>query len=79
LREARVWGVRAELLPRAVRRVQPAALEAALLHAARADRLIKGLGRGDMWDELLQVALRLMPDGAPDRVQSNRGRISASR
>jgi DNA polymerase-3 subunit delta len=79
LRDARVWGARADLLPRAVRGVSPAALEAALLHAARADRLIKGLGRGDAWDELLQLALRLMPCAAPQRPQSNRGRIFASR
>jgi DNA polymerase-3 subunit delta len=66
LREARVWGARADLLPRAVRRVPPAGLEAALLHAARTDRLIKGLDRGDAWDELLQLALELMPQ-APQR------------
>lgn len=32
---------------------------AALLHAARIDRIIKGLSRGDLWDECLQLALRL--------------------
>lgn len=32
---------------------------AALLHAARIDRIIKGLTRGDLWDEFLQLALRL--------------------
>lgn len=32
---------------------------AALLHAARIDRMIKGVARGDVWDELLQLALRL--------------------
>jgi DNA polymerase-3 subunit delta len=32
---------------------------AALLHAARIDRMIKGLARGDIWDEFLQLALRL--------------------
>ncbi|WP_131112234.1 DNA polymerase III subunit delta [Sulfuricystis thermophila] len=31
----------------------------ALLHAARIDRIIKGLSRGDLWDEFLQLALRL--------------------
>jgi DNA polymerase-3 subunit delta len=73
-----VWGARAELLPRAARRLQPAQLEAALLHAARVDRVIKGVGRGDAWDELLQLALRLMP-AAPESAPVNRGRISASR
>lgn len=32
---------------------------AALLHAARIDRIIKGLVAGDLWDEFLQLALRL--------------------
>jgi DNA polymerase-3 subunit delta len=31
----------------------------ALLHAAKIDRIIKGLARGDIWDEFLQLALRL--------------------
>ncbi len=32
---------------------------AALLHAARIDRLVKGVATGDLWDEFLQLALRL--------------------
>jgi DNA polymerase-3 subunit delta len=35
------------------------AQRAALLHAARIDRIIKGLTQGDFWDECLQLALRL--------------------
>lgn len=31
----------------------------ALMHAARIDRMVKGLARGDIWDEFLQLALRL--------------------
>lgn len=31
----------------------------ALLHAARIDRMIKGLAAGDVWDEFLQLALRI--------------------
>lgn len=31
----------------------------ALLHAAKIDRMIKGLAQGDVWDEFLQLALRL--------------------
>ncbi|WP_172600098.1 DNA polymerase III subunit delta [Sulfuricystis multivorans] len=37
----------------------PSAVRAALLHAARIDRIIKGLSSGDVWDEFLQLALRL--------------------
>ena len=43
MREARVWGARADLLPRALRRVPAAELEEALLHAAAVDRMSKGL------------------------------------
>lgn len=35
------------------------ALRPALLHAARIDRIIKGLVIGNLWDEFLQLALRL--------------------
>ena len=35
------------------------ALRPALMHAARVDRIVKGLARGDIWDEFLQLALRL--------------------
>jgi DNA polymerase-3 subunit delta len=35
------------------------AARAALLHAARIDRMIKGVARGDVWDEMLQLTLRL--------------------
>ncbi|MDO9449254.1 MAG: DNA polymerase III subunit delta, partial [Rugosibacter sp.] len=31
----------------------------ALLHAAKIDRMIKGLATGDLWNEFLQLALRL--------------------
>ena len=35
-----------------------APLRAALLHAARVDRVIKGIADGDVWDELLALCLR---------------------
>ncbi|MDD5250074.1 MAG: DNA polymerase III subunit delta [Rhodocyclaceae bacterium] len=31
----------------------------ALLHAARIDRIIKGVAQGDLWDEFLQLSMRL--------------------
>jgi DNA polymerase-3 subunit delta len=67
LREARVWGARAELLPRALRTLQAGALDDALLHAARIDRTIKGLERADVWDELQQLGLEVIDavSGAP--------------
>jgi DNA polymerase-3 subunit delta len=59
LRDARVWGARAELLPRALRRFSLSALDEGLLQAAAADRIIKGLTPGDAREELLRLALRL--------------------
>ena len=43
----------------ALTRLSPPALRAALAHAARIDRVIKGLARGAVWDEFLRLALRL--------------------
>jgi len=58
-RNNRVWGgVRQRLVTEAARRLKPAALGQALRHAARIDRTVKGLARGDVWDELLQLCLR---------------------
>lgn len=50
---------RQALTQSALGRLSTGALRAALMHAARIDRLIKGLGEGDVWDEFLQLALRL--------------------
>jgi DNA polymerase-3 subunit delta len=59
LREARVWGdVRQALVGRAARSFPRAALLSALEHAAGVDRMIKGIVKGDAWDELLQLGLR---------------------
>jgi DNA polymerase-3 subunit delta len=59
LREARVWGgARQTLVGRAAKKLPRAALLAALEHAARVDRVVKGIVKGDAWDELLQLGLR---------------------
>ena len=58
LRENRVWGEpRSGLMTRAVRQITPERVRAALVAAARVDRISKGIGKGDVWDELLQLAL----------------------
>ncbi len=60
LRAERVFDDRrAAALQRALPRFREAQLRAALLAAARIDRMIKGLTKGDIWDEFLQLALRL--------------------
>lgn len=50
---------RQQLISRALGRLSLAGLRAALQHAARIDRMIKGIARGDVWDEFLQLSLRL--------------------
>jgi DNA polymerase-3 subunit delta len=58
-RANRVWGdARQRLVTDAARRLNSAALGRALRHAARIDRIVKGVARGDAWDELLQLCLR---------------------
>lgn len=59
LREAKVWGNRQGLIKRAAQRLSLATLEAAMRHAGRIDRLVKGVGRGDVWEEFLRLGLRL--------------------
>jgi DNA polymerase-3 subunit delta len=63
-REARIWGARQNLMQRHINRFTQPQIEAALLHAAQIDRIIKGLARGDVWDELLQLGLRFAQQAA---------------
>jgi DNA polymerase-3 subunit delta len=59
-RDFRIWGeARQRLVGAAARRMTRGELEAALTHAAAVDRIIKGLDKGDAWDELLRLGLRL--------------------
>ena len=59
LREARVWGSRQETVQTAARRLKLPQAERALRQAALLDKTIKGLRDGDVWDELLQLGMRL--------------------
>ncbi|MDD5174799.1 MAG: DNA polymerase III subunit delta [Sterolibacterium sp.] len=56
---AKIFGPRQGPYRNAAQRCPMPLLRAALLQAARIDRMIKGLTRGDLWDEFLQLALRL--------------------
>jgi DNA polymerase-3 subunit delta len=59
LREARIWGPSHQnAMQSNLRRFTLAQVAEALRHAAVIDRMAKGLLRGDVWDELLQLALR---------------------
>lgn len=60
LKDARVWGPRQLLFKRALQRIDCAGAKSALTHAARIDRMIKGVGAGDVWDEFLRLGLSLV-------------------
>ncbi len=50
---------RKQAIQRALQRLTSGSLRTAILHAAGIDRMIKGLTTGDVWDEFLQLCLRL--------------------
>lgn len=56
-REYRLWGGRQGKVERLARKHNIDLLEAALMQCQEADRIAKGLGRGDIWNILLQLAL----------------------
>lgn len=59
MKEARVFGAPHQaLMQRELDRFTLREALAALRHAAAIDRAVKGLARADVWDELLQLALR---------------------
>lgn len=61
LKDAKVWGPRANPVKKALQRLSTAALEAALQHAGQIDRLVKGIGQGNIWEEFMRLGLRLCP------------------
>jgi len=54
-----VWPKRKPLVAAALKRHSVANLQHMLQHDAKIDRIIKGLSAGNVWDELLQLALGL--------------------
>jgi len=59
LREARIFGpAHQSTMQNNLQRFTLAQATEALRHAAVVDRMVKGLVRGDVWNELLQLALR---------------------
>ncbi|WP_265946556.1 DNA polymerase III subunit delta [Dechloromonas sp. A34] len=61
LKDAKVWGPRANPVKKALQRLSGSTLEAALHHAGKIDRLAKGIGQGNIWEEFLRLGLRLCP------------------
>lgn len=62
LKEAKVWGPRQTAVKKALQRLNTATLEAALRQAGRIDRLVKGIGQGNLWEEFLRLGLGLCTD-----------------
>jgi DNA polymerase III subunit delta len=54
-----VWGRRQGAMERAAKRVSAAALTPMLRALARLDALSKGIGAGNAWDDLRDLALEL--------------------
>lgn len=59
LKDAKVWGARQNPVKRALQRLSTATLEAALQDAGKIDRLVKGIGQGNIWEEFIRLGLRL--------------------
>lgn len=80
-REARIWGApHQNLMQQNIKRFSLPQVTEALRHAATIDRMIKGLIRGDVWDELLQLGLRFAQGGAgvmPQRAARKAGAAAA--
>jgi DNA polymerase-3 subunit delta len=73
MREARIRdAAHQQLMQRQLGRFTLAQVTASLRHAAAIDRMIKGLSKGDVWDELLQLALRFARGNAAAPAPSRR-------
>ncbi|MEY2633548.1 MAG: hypothetical protein RIR00_2202 [Pseudomonadota bacterium] len=57
-KESRIWGPRQAQLRKALQKHDTTSSTALLTLAARIDRLIKGLGLADPWEQLLQLGLQ---------------------
>ncbi len=76
MRDSRVWGGRARLLPNALRRLKPRELDNCLLRAAKVDRMLKGLEKRDPWDAMVDLGLRLMQASPPAQRGSTRTNVA---
>src|SRR5262249_21778508 len=76
--EAKVYGdAHRQAMQQNCRRFSTQQVEAAIAHAARADRMGKGPIRRDVQGELLQLCLRSAAS-APARVPAKQGRMTAA-
>ncbi len=76
LREAKIFGPRRNAVERAAGRWTAKHLQTALLRSAGIDRLVKGLGRGNPWDELRDLGVSLSAHNAtPSRRTTARSAV----
>jgi DNA polymerase-3 subunit delta len=76
-REARIWHTaHQQALQRNYPRFSALQVAEGLRHAAAIDRIIKGLGKSDVWNELLQLALRFARSAAANP-PTKHGRMAA--
>lgn len=73
LRESQVFGPRRGWIERAAQRWTPTQTQAALLRSAHIDRIVKGIERGNPWDELRELGLALTAS-KPARAPASRAR-----
>ncbi len=59
LKDAKVWGPRLNPVKKALQRLSTSTLEGALQHAGKIDRLVKGAGQGNIWEEFLRLGMSL--------------------
>jgi hypothetical protein len=73
----RIWQTpHQQAMQRNYTRFSPLQVSEALRHAAAIDRIIKGLAKSDVWDELLQLGLRFARS-APANPPTKHGRMPA--
>jgi len=60
MKEAKVWGNRQRIMEDAAKRIRLKLLVQALLHAAKIDKISKGVAKGNAWDEIEQLGLRFI-------------------
>jgi DNA polymerase-3 subunit delta len=58
MRENRIFGRRELGVTRALRRLDAKSARAILRHASDIDRMAKGVLKGNVWDELMQLGMR---------------------
>jgi len=68
-RENRIWRAKETYTRAALRRLKPEVIAAALLHAARIDRVAKGIAVGDAWDDFLLLGMNLAGAGNPTAIR----------